>query len=152
MVVEVPNEDLFQASVDALVNPVNTHGVMGAGLAREFRLRHPAMFQEYRRICDRGMLDVGQMHFWLTGQLQPRFIVNFPTKRDWREPSRLPWVRAGLEELARQVVLRQIPSIAVPALGCGLGGLDWATVRREVWTMFRPLATEVHLYPPAPTA
>ncbi len=133
---EVKTGSLFESEAEALVNPVNTEGVMGAGLAREFRNRYPDMYREYQRICARGMLDVGTMHFWLTGSKEPQFIVNFPTKRSWRQPSQLEWIERGLDELKRHLLLRSITSVAIPALGCGHGGLAWAPVRRQIHHRF----------------
>lgn len=147
----VESGSLFDSDAEALVNPVNTEGIMGAGLAKEFRRRWPVMYQEYAQICRRGMLDVGMMHFWLTGSLIPRFVVNFPTKRQWREPSCLEWVDMGLVELATQMEIRNIQSIAMPALGCGLGGLPWEDVERLVRRRFAAnWFVRVHLYAPQP--
>jgi O-acetyl-ADP-ribose deacetylase (regulator of RNase III) len=138
-VISVGEGDLLQAPVDALVNPVNTVGVMGAGLAKQFAAAYPTMLGEYRNLCATGRLQPGVMHVWGTGLEQPRFVVNFPTKRDWRSPSKLEDVHRGLEALVEEVGTRHISSIALPALGCGLGGLEWRTVRRAIAQAFRPL-------------
>lgn len=120
--------DLFAAQVEALVNPVNTQGVMGAGLALGFRRRYPDMFAAYQQRCRSGDLLPGVMHVWDTGG-QPRWVINFPTKVAWREPSQLSWIEDGLVDLVAQIGLRSIRSVALPALGCGLGGLAWQTVK-----------------------
>jgi O-acetyl-ADP-ribose deacetylase (regulator of RNase III) len=150
---EIKSGDLFKAQTEALVNPVNTEGVMGAGLAREFRRRYPVMYQEYAQICKRRMLYIGAVHFWPTGENQPRFIVNLPTKRTWREASQPEWIDAGLVELRTQLEIRDIWSVAIPALGCGLGGLQWDRVRSLVYRTFGATnLIRVCLYPPRPPA
>lgn len=149
MIIEVDSGDLFDASAEALINPVNTEGAMGAGLALTFRARYPAMFREYAEVCQRRMLEVGTLHWWHTGEPQPRFVVNFPTKKRWREPSQLIWIDAGLQTLRAQVEARSIESLAMPALGCGLGGLPWDKVRAKIHQRLRSLVdVDVFLYPP----
>ena len=106
----------------ALVNPVNCRGVMGAGLALEFKKRYPAMFREYARKCKNGGLHPGMLHIW-RGE---RTIVNLPTKFDWRNPAILVHVDIGLEVLSGYIWSN---GIAIPKLGCGLGGLHWPDVR-----------------------
>lgn len=141
--------DLLQAQVDALVNPVNTVGVMGAGLALQFRAAFPRLAAEYEQVCARGHLRTGQMHVWLTGVPQPKFVVNFPTKQHWREPSTIGYINSGLKDLVAQIRIRSIESVAIPALGCGLGGLEWTQVRPRIVKAFRELPdVTVHLYPP----
>lgn len=118
---------------------------MGAGIALEFKRRFPAMFHAYRNACDAGEVRPGQMHiFALTGDGNPRYIINFPTKRHWRDRSRLEDVRSGLPALVEEVQRLGIHSIAVPALGCGHGGLDWKQVRPLIESAFTD-APEVHV-------
>lgn len=122
--------DLLQAEVEALVNPVNAVGVMGAGLALQFREAFPENYQAYRAACRRGEVRIGRIFVYDRGPLaRPRYILNFPTKADWRQPSRLEYIRAGLEDLVRLVRALGLRSLAVPALGTGLGGLDWGQVK-----------------------
>lgn len=120
--------DMLIAQVDALVNPVNTVGVMGKGLALQVKRAFPPVYSAYRSACLRGELRLGEMQVCRTEREQPRFVVNFPTKGHWRDKSVLHWIEAGLEDLVRVVHGFGIASIAVPALGCGLGGLGWADV------------------------
>lgn len=123
-------DDLLSAPVDALVNPVNCVGVMGAGLAKQFARAFPDMLTAYQEACTAGLVRPGQMHIFYRGAgTQPRFIVNFPTKRHWQDPSQLADIKLGLRALANHVQELSLRSIAVPALGCGLGGLPWS----EVW-------------------
>ena len=121
--------NLLLADVDALVNAVNTVGVMGKGIALQFKRAFPANFEDYKTACDRGDITVGRMHVHAVEQLDgPRFIVNFPTKRHWRAPSRIEDIASGLVALRDEIVERGIKSIAVPPLGCGNGGLPWPEV------------------------
>jgi O-acetyl-ADP-ribose deacetylase (regulator of RNase III) len=149
VIIEVESGSLFDATVQALVNPVNTEGTMGAGLALEFRQRYPDMCREYAEVCRRRMLDVGTLHWWHTGSTDRRFIINFPVKRLWQEPSKLIWIDAGLQTLCTQVELRDIRSLALPALGCEDGGLAWRNVRQKIFEHLRSLPVDVYLYPPA---
>ena len=121
--------NIFDEPVEALVNPVNCEGTDGRGMARAFRHRFTANHQAYQAACHRHELTPGRLFVFRTGLAQPEYIVNFPTKRYWRLPSQLGYIDAGLGDLAKQVQARGIQSIAVPALGCGLGGLDWDEVR-----------------------
>ncbi len=117
------------ADVDALVNTVNTVGVMGKGIALQFRRAYPQMFAAYAEACKAGEVRLGQMHVWETGTLDgPRFIINFPTKGHWRAGSRLTDIEAGLVDLVRVIREYGITSIAIPPLGCGNGGLEWTEV------------------------
>ena len=132
--------DILAADVEALVNAVNTAGVMGKGLALQFKRAYPEMFADYARAAAAGELVPGRVHVWETGlPSSPRFVLNVPTKRHWRSPSSLEIVEAGLQDLARVVRERGIRSVAVPALGCGLGGLTWGEVRPRIETALAPL-------------
>jgi O-acetyl-ADP-ribose deacetylase (regulator of RNase III) len=129
-VIEYVEGDLLKADADALVNTVNTVGVMGKGVALQFKRAFPANFKAYQAACKRYEVKVGRMFVFDAGQLmRPRYIINFPTKTHWKARSRLADVEAGLSELRRVVDELGITSIAVPPLGCGSGGLDWRDVR-----------------------
>lgn len=123
--------NLLESQADALVNTVNTVGVMGKGIALMFKEAFKANFLDYKAACKRGEVRVGRM--FVTERLgRPRWIVNFPTKKHWRDPSQLAWIRSGLEDLRRFIESHPVRSIAVPPLGCGSGGLDWEQVRPEI--------------------
>lgn len=125
--------DLFDDPAEALVNPVNAVGVMGAGLAKEFRARFPANYRAYLRACKSGHVAPGRMFVYDYGAgRSPRYIINFPTKRHWKDPSRMADIESGLAGLRRTLAERAIASVALPALGAGLGGLDWPGVRRRI--------------------
>lgn len=125
--------NLLEARVDALVNTVNTVGVMGAGIALMFKERFGRNFDLYAAACKAQQVKVGEMFLTETGELDgPRWIINFPTKEHWKGRSRLEWVESGLEDLKRVLRERKIRSVAIPPLGAGNGGLDWPTVRARI--------------------
>ena len=132
--------DIFGADVDAIVNTVNTVGVMGKGLALQFKRRYPDNYDEYRAACEAGTVRLGEMFVTETHQLMgPRLIVNFPTKGHWKADSRIADIRAGLDDLIKVIRQRGITSIAVPPLGAGNGGLDWKQVRPVIASALEPL-------------
>jgi O-acetyl-ADP-ribose deacetylase (regulator of RNase III) len=139
--IELMRGDIFETQAEALVNPVNCVGHMGRGLAAQFKRAFPENFAVYAAACKRGEVEPGRMLVVETGlQAHPRYVINFPTKRHWRNASRMEDIDAGLVALVDEVKRRGIRSIAVPPLGCGLGGLDWAEVRPRIERAFAPLA------------
>src|SRR5436190_13109579 len=131
MVVEITRGNLLKDRAQALVNTVNTVGVMGKGIALQFRQAFPEMHRAYERACKSGEIRLGKVHVFDLGGLVggPRWIINFPTKGHWRSRSRLSDVQAGLTDLVNKVRQLGIRSIALPPLGCGNGGLNWEDVR-----------------------
>ncbi len=144
--------DLLAAVAAALVNPVNTRGVMGKGLALRFKQAYPEMFAGYRAAAAQGEVRLGRMHVRATGLAEgPRYVVGFPTKDHWRSRSRLGHIDSGLLDLVRVVEELGIGSIAVPALGCGLGGLAWSDVEPRIRAALAPVpGLTVLLFPPVP--
>ena len=142
--------NLLDAPMEALVNTVNTVGVMGKGIALMFKEAFPENFHTYEDASKRGEVRVGQMFVTESSRLEgPRWIINFPSKKHWRNPSKLEWITAGLEDLRRVVNEKGIHSIALPPLGCGNGGLDWADVRPEIERALAPLEdVEVVVFEP----
>lgn len=133
--------DLLKADAEALVNTVNCVGVMGRGIALQFKKAFPSNFKAYAAACRQGEVVPGRMFVFDRRQLtHPRFIINFPTKRHWRGKSRIEDLQAGLTALAEEVRTRQIRSIAIPPLGSGLGGLDWTEVRPLIEEAMAPLS------------
>ena len=125
--------DILAEDAEALVNTVNCVGVMGRGIALQFKRVFPENFKAYAARCKRDEMQPGQVFVFETGQLtHPHYIINFPTKRHWRGKSRMEDIESGLASLAQEIRARGIRSIAIPPLGSGLGGLDWAEVRRRV--------------------
>lgn len=152
-VIEYTKGDILEADAEALVNTVNCVGVMGRGIALHFKHAYPANFKEYAAACKRGDVMPGRMLVHDTGQLRPRWIVNFPTKRHWRGRSRLEDIRSGMAALVNEIRARDIRSIALPPLGSGLGGLDWPTVRRVIEDALVAVPDiQVLLYEPSPDA
>jgi O-acetyl-ADP-ribose deacetylase (regulator of RNase III) len=138
--IEVTRGDILKADAEALVNTVNCVGVMGRGIAAQFKRAYPKNFSAYQQACKRHEVQPGQMLIVETGQLAaPRWVINFPTKRHWRGNSRIEDIDAGLAALIADVRRLGIKSIAVPPLGCGLGGLDWDVVRPRIERAFTVL-------------
>lgn len=142
--------DVLESSAEALVNTVNCVGVMGRGVALQFKNAFPANFKAYAAACKRGQVEPGKMFVYETGELTPpRYIVNFPTKRHWRGKSRIEDIRAGLDALVTEIRSRGIRSIALPPLGSGLGGLDWSEVRAIIEEAMAALPdVEVQVFEP----
>ena len=134
---------ILKSQAQTVVNTVNTVGVMGKGLAAEFRSRYPEMFLRYREICESQLLDIGKLWLW-KGESQ--WVLNFPTKRHWRQPSRLSYIEAGLIKFADSFEERGITDIAFPRLGCGNGGLKWEEVQPLMERYLRPLPIQVYVH------
>ncbi len=139
--IQIAKGNLLVAPVDALVNTVNTKGIMGKGIALQFKQAFPAMFGDYERACKAGEVRLGKMYVYDLGGLAgpPHWIVNFPTKGHWRERSRLTDIETGLEDLVTTIRRLGIRSIAIPPLGCGNGGLNWTDVRPRIEAAFTNL-------------
>ncbi|RAJ85388.1 O-acetyl-ADP-ribose deacetylase (regulator of RNase III) [Chitinophaga dinghuensis] len=122
--------NLLQATTEALVNAVNTVGVMGKGIALQFKEIFPENFKVYKHACDEKLLDVGQnLVVPVSGETNVKWIINFPTKKHWRHPSKMEYITAGLDDLVKVIAQYKIQSLALPALGCGNGGLHWDQVK-----------------------
>ncbi len=133
--------DLLKAEAEALVNTVNTVGVMGKGIALQFKQAYPRNYEEYRRACNHQEVQPGRMFVYATDKLvNPKYIINFPTKRHWKGKSRMEDIDAGLKALVKVVKELGIHSVAVPPLGCGSGGLHWDEVKPRIETAFRDLS------------
>lgn len=144
--------NLLTQDVDALVNTVNLQGVMGKGIALQFKKAWPDMFKAYEAACKRGEITPGRMHVWETGHLSgPRFIINFPTKRHWRGRSKMGDIEVGLANLVTVIQNLGIRSIAIPPLGCGNGGLNWRDVEPRIREALKPLvgSVDIRLFSPA---
>ena len=142
--------DILDAEAEALVNTVNCVGIMGRGVALQFKKQFPENFKAYATACKRGEVQPGRMFVFDSEQLTlPRYVINFPTKRDWRSKSRIEDIRSGLKSLIKEVRARGIRSIAIPPLGSGLGGLDWRAVRPLIADAMSELPNvEVLIYEP----
>ena len=137
--IEYKTGDIIAEDAEALVNTVNCVGVMGRGIALQFKKAFPENFKSYAAACKRNEVRPGRMFVFETGQMYPRYIINFPTKRHWRGKSRMGDVEAGLAALAKEIQALNIRSIALPPLGSGLGGLAWSEVRPRIESVLRGL-------------
>jgi O-acetyl-ADP-ribose deacetylase (regulator of RNase III) len=148
--IELTHGDILKDDSDAIVNTVNCVGIMGRGIALQFKNAWPENFKAYKVACDREEVQPGRMFIYDTEQLAaPRYIVNFPTKRHWKGKSRMQDIDAGLEALVRDVARLGIRSIAIPPLGSGLGGLEWDEVRPRIEAAMQALPdVRVRLYEP----
>jgi O-acetyl-ADP-ribose deacetylase (regulator of RNase III) len=151
MTIKLTTGDLLEQRVDAIVNTVNTVGVMGKGIALQFKRKWPANAKAYEAACKLKEVVPGKMFVFDNGGLvEPKFIINFPTKRHWRQPSRMSDIDAGLVDLVAQVKRLGIRSIAIPPLGCGNGGLNWSDVRPRIEAAFAGLTdVDVRLFGPS---
>jgi O-acetyl-ADP-ribose deacetylase (regulator of RNase III) len=149
--IEIEHGDILTANTEALVNTVNCVGIMGRGIALQFRKAFPENFKVYEGACERNEVQPGKMLVFETGLLTgPKYIINFPTKRHWKGKSQMKDIEAGLPALIEEIKKRGIRSVAVPPLGCGLGGLDWNQVRPKIVRAFESLPdVRLHLFEPA---
>lgn len=138
--------DLFKSQTQVLVNTVNCVGVMGKGVAQEFKKRYPAMFDDYVARCEANQMRIGEPYLYRDAS--GAWILNFPTKRHWRSPSRVADIEAGLDFLAAHLAQWDIHSIALPPLGCGNGGLSWEEVGPLIYRKLAHLPVDVELYAP----
>ncbi|MCE1175569.1 MAG: macro domain-containing protein [Burkholderiales bacterium] len=143
MTIHFTHGNLFETNVDAIINTVNCVGVMGKGVALEFKRRWPDNYKAYKLLCDQKAINIGEMFIFDRGGIfedtQPRFLINFPTKEHWRGKSKLEYIELGLIDLVKQLKKHPIHKIALPPLGCGNGGLDWADVKPLIQQYFASL-------------
>ena len=139
--------DMFEKQVDIRVNTVNCVGVMGTGVALAFKKRYPEMFKEYQRDCRNGRIRPGKIHIWRS--LSSDWVINFPTKRDWKEPSRYEDISDGLDDLREYLGTLGKVSVALPALGCGNGGLDWERVSKMIEEKLKDVDALVYVFAPS---
>ncbi|MBI5930238.1 MAG: macro domain-containing protein [Chloroflexi bacterium] len=136
--------DIFESPAQVLVNPVNTVGVMGKGLAFEFKNFYPKMFQLYQYFCEHQQLTIGQLWLYKTPQ---KWILNFPTKRHWRDKSKPEYIEVGLQKFVETYVNKGIESISFPMLGCGYGELNWKSQAHPLMKKYlAPLSIEVYVH------
>jgi O-acetyl-ADP-ribose deacetylase (regulator of RNase III) len=141
--------NLLEARAEALVNTVNTVGVMGKGIALMFKERFAENFRRYAAACKAGQVRTGEMFVTQVSELDgPRWIVNFPTKQHWRGDSRMEWISQGLHDLRRFLLENKVESVAIPPLGAGNGGLDWAEVRKQVEAILGNLEADILVFEP----
>ncbi len=135
--------NLFDSNAQTLVNPVNTVGVMGKGIALEFKKRYPEMFKAYKEVCGKNMLYIGKLMLYKD---KDHLILNFPTKKHWKDPSKLQYIEKGLLEFRKNYANYNIKSIAFPKLGCGNGNLKWEEVKPLIEKYLNDLPIEIYIY------
>lgn len=135
-----PEHSIFTSGCHWIVNPINCVGVMGGGLARDFKIKFPEMNAEYEALCEDHEIVPGQMWIWKD------YVVNFPTKNHYKYPSKLKYIIDGMLDLANQIIKHNVESIAIPKLGCGLGGLEWEEVKPFIIGALSDLNIKVELY------
>lgn len=142
---EIPG-DIFKCQAQTLVCPVNTVGVMGNGLARAFRDRFEGLYEAFQKACENGTFS--NCGFFLYHFSDTRKILCFPTKRHWKNDSRIEWIDKGLERIVKDYERLGITSLAVPPLGCGKGNLKWEDVRPLIYHHLDPIDIKVGVFPP----
>ncbi len=149
--IEYKHDNILNEDAEALINTVNCVGAMGRGIALQFKHAFPENFKAYVAACKQGKIQPGKMFVFETGKLtNPRFIINFPTKRHWRGKSQIEDIEAGLNALVDTIRRYDIRSIAIPPLGSGLGGLDWIQVKARIEATLQPLAdVRIIIYEPS---
>jgi O-acetyl-ADP-ribose deacetylase (regulator of RNase III) len=149
--IKLTHGDILKADVEVLVNTVNCMGIMGRGIALQFSKAFPENSKVYKAACEKKQLHPGMMLVYNLNRLEnPRYVINFPTKRHWKGKSRIEDIESGLKALVEEVHKRNIHSIAIPSLGCGLGGLNWKQVRPMIEKAFEDLTNvKVLLYEPS---
>jgi len=146
---EFTTGNIFESNAEALVNTVNTVGVMGKGIALQFKERYPDNYVQYVAACKRGEVNIGKMFITATNSMvNPKWIINFPTKQHWMHKSSYEFINAGLDDLVIQLKERNIKSLAIPPLGAGQGGLDWQKVKAILIEKLSGLDIEIVIYEP----
>lgn len=144
--------NLLNSNAEALVNTVNTVGVMGKGIALQFKQAFPDNFKAYKKACNNNEVQPGKMFIFKTDSLGfPTYIINFPTKRHWKNKSKIEDIEDGLASLREEIIRLNIKSVAIPPLGCGNGGLDWSVVKPLIFQSLEDLNTTIYLYEPTGT-
>lgn len=139
-------QDIFQSKAQVIVNTVNTVGVMGKGIAKKYKELYPDMYRQYRDYCENGQLEIGKLWIYKT---EDKWILNFPTKKSWRKPSRIEYIEAGLRKFVDTYAEKGIYSISFPQLGCGNGGLEWESEVKPLMEKYlKPLPIDIfiHIY------
>lgn len=148
--IEYKSANLLESNADALVNTVNTVGVMGKGIALQFKNLFPNNYKLYAKACKAKEVQVGNLFITEEASLLggKKIIINFPTKTDWRKPSEYAYIESGLQELARVIKERDIKSVAIPPLGAGNGGLDWEKVKELINRYLSNIDSDIYIYQP----
>ena len=138
--------DIVSSNIQTIVNPVNTVGVMGSGLAKQFKEKYPEMFNQYRLLCFSNEFSIGELYIYKVPNIDS-YILNFPTKKDWKQPSKLDYISQGLQTFKNQYQQLGITEIAFPKLGCGRGQLNWKQqVKPEMERILDNIPIPIYIY------
>ena len=141
--------NLFDDKADYLINTVNCVGVMGKGIALEFKKKYPEMFEEYKKECASGNIKIGKPFLWVYKDFfDEKTIINLPTKIHWKDPSEYAYIIAGIDWLKSYFEEHKNATVALPPLGCGCGGLAWHKVKRSLVEALSPLSAQFNIYEP----
>ena len=141
--------DLLESCCDYLVNTVNCEGIMGKGIALQFKKKYPEMFDEYVLQCQKNQIEIGKPHLWSLNNLFENItIINFPTKISWRNPSKIEYIEDGLTWMKKYFITKPYVSCAIPPLGCGNGNLEWNKVKSIIYKELHQLKTTFYVYEP----
>ncbi|MHA1417219.1 MAG: macro domain-containing protein [Candidatus Heimdallarchaeaceae archaeon] len=146
--IQIKKGDIFKSKMQTIVNPINCQGVMGAGLAKKFKEEFPSMFEDYKKKCENKLVQIGKPYLWKEKENSSKWILNFPTKNRWSEPSKFEWIRKGLKFFVENYAKWDIKSIAFPALGCGHGGLLWLDIKPLLEEYLSKVDIPVEIYLP----
>lgn len=138
--------NILKSDAEALVNTVNTVGIMGKGIALAFKNEFPENYKIYRQACDNKELKTGRVLLTTTGRFSPKYIINFPTKQHWRGNSKMDYITEGMKNLVEVIREKNIKSIAIPPLGSGNGGLDWKSVKPVILNELTPVKDQLEIY------
>ena len=147
---EYKKGDIFESDTEALVNPVNTNGIMGKGLAYQFKKKFPNNFKLYSEKCLDGSFNIGSPLLWINEN--NKIVINFPTKKNWKENSKIEYIQVGLEKLAKLLVELNLDSVAIPPIGAGNGKLDWDLVLSEIKKFNDKISDNVKIFVYVPTS
>lgn len=137
--------NILESDAEALVNTVNTVGVMGKGIALAFKKTFPIVFEEYEKSIVNKTIEIGKVQLVKTGTIKPSYVINFPTKQHWRQPSKMEYIKKGMAALVETIKLNQIKSIAIPPLGCGNGKLNWTEVKPLMIHYLQGISNDVEI-------
>lgn len=145
--ITIKRDNIFDTTMQCIVNPVNTDGVMGAGLALVFKKKFPDMYKTYKNLCQQGKINIGKPQLFIDYKTKT-YILNFPTTKHWWNPSKLEYIDEGLRYFSSHYKTYKINSIAFPALGCGKGGLKWEDVYEVMMNNLKQLPIKIEIYMP----
>lgn len=141
---EIIKGDIFKSNMQTIINPINCVGVMGKGLALSFKQKYPEMYIDYKTRCNNNQVKIGEPYLYKTDSV---WILNFPTKKHWKEKSKIEYITTGLDYILNHYEEFGITSLAIPKIGAGLGGLDWDNeIYPEILTFSKKINIPIHIF------